>query len=68
MTCFSIFRQKPKGFMVLENCSASFNREEEPDDLITFILTFTEDQDRHVFSCLSVNQAQNWVAAIRHSR
>lgn len=53
--------------LVLENCSASLNQEEELE-VITFTIIFSDDQDRHVFSCLSVNQAQNWVAALRHAR
>jgi hypothetical protein len=55
------------GMLVLENCSASLNQEEELE-VITFTIIFSDDQDRHVFSCLSVNQAQNWVAALRHAR
>lgn len=58
--------QEPIGVIVLENCSVSFD--EDGSGVFAFVVTFSGDQDRHVFSCFSVNQAQNWVIALRQAR
>jgi microcompartment protein CcmK/EutM len=52
--------------IVLENCSVAFD--EDGSGVFAFVVTFSGDQDRHVFSCFSVNQAQNWVIALRQAR
>lgn len=58
--------QEPLGVIVLENCSVSYD--EEGSGIFAFIVTFSGDPDRHVFSCFNVNQAQNWVIALRQAR
>ncbi|EFX81319.1 hypothetical protein DAPPUDRAFT_303400 [Daphnia pulex] len=56
---------EPIGVIVLENCSVAFD--EDGSGVFAFVVTFSGDQDRHVFSCFSVNQAQNWVIALRQA-
>lgn len=62
----SILLQEPIGVIVLENCSVSFD--EEGSGVFAFIVAFSGDQDKHVFSCFNVTQAQNWVIALRQAR
>lgn len=56
---------EPIGVIVLENCSVSFD--EEGSGVFAFIVAFSGDQDKHVFSCFNVTQAQNWVIALRQA-
>lgn len=63
---YQFYFQEPVGVVVLENCSVSFD--EEGSGVFAFIVTFSGDQDKHVFSCFSVTQAQNWVIALRQAR
>lgn len=52
--------------IVLENYSVHLD--EEGSCLFAFIVTFSGDPDRHIFSCFNGNQAQNWVIALRQAR
>ncbi|KZS16409.1 putative Pleckstrin domain-containing family J member 1 [Daphnia magna] len=54
---------EPLGFLVLENCTVSFRKE----DPFAFSIVFTGNQERHLFSCLNFNQTQCWVIALRQS-
>lgn len=51
---------------VLENMSVCVD--EEGAGLFAFIITYSGDPERHVFSCFNSTQAQNWMVALRQAK
>lgn len=58
--------QEPVGVMVLENMKVSFD--EEGVGIFAFVIQYAGEPEKHIFSCFSINQAQNWVIALRQAR
>lgn len=59
--------QDPVGVMVLENMTVSFD-EGGALGLFSFIINYSGDIEKHVFSCFSVSQVHNWVTSLRQAR
>ena len=59
--------QEPVGVMVVEDMTVSLD--EVGEAIFAFIIIYSsEPEQRHIFSCLSLSNAQQWVTALRQAR